>query len=218
MDEQLQKPFGPNDWRLSQAHGCSLLPIEDESNLYKWRDAIERQGCKFILTTVVRDPLSHTISQLKMRQYAEIKAMKNQGEELEIPMSEWLAQLGTRNQTAPRLWSTQLDYLLFNCWDKNLHLHGTMSREEKVTRGIQLLKNHFDLVIYQNHDLFVQVVTKLTGAIFVKLRPSNQHLLEINFTTHELDLMKQKILENGDDEWINAIRHIYDGRLHYLFE
>jgi hypothetical protein len=217
MEGQLQKPFGPNDWRLSQAHGCSLLPIEDESNLYKWRDAVESQGCKFILTTVVRDPLSHTISQLKMRQYAEMKEMKNQGEELAIPMTEWLAQLGTRNRTAPRLWSTQLDYFLFNCWDKNLDLNNTMTREEKVTRGIQLLRNHFDFVSYQNHNLFVELITKLTGSIFVQLRPSNQHILEINFTTQELDLMKQKIYENGDAEWINAIRHVYDGHLGYLF-
>eukprot|EP00956_Cyclotella_meneghiniana_P009816 scaffold13605_cov25-Cyclotella_meneghiniana.AAC.2 len=211
MNEQLQKPLGPTEWRLSHAHGCSLLPIEDESNLYRWREAIEKQGCKFILTTVVRDPLSHAISQLKSKQWAEMK-----DDQVRIPMEEWVAYLGTENRTAPRLWASQLDYFLFNCWDKNLDLHNTMSREEKVKRGIEILRNHFDLVIYQNHDLFEEIITRMIEFPPISLRSSNQHMLEINFTTQELSLMKRKVYENGDVDWIKAIQHIYGDYLKYL--
>ena len=216
MGEQLQKPLGPNEWRLSQAHGCSLLPIEDEANLYKWREAVESQGCKFILTTVVRDPLSHTISQLKMKQYAEMKALKHEGNTINISMEEWLAQLGTSNRTAPRVWATQLDYFLFNCWDKNLDLSNEMTREEKVRKAMDILRKHFDLVIYQNHELFVEIITRMIEFVPISLRSSNEHKLEINFTSDEIGLMKRRVYENGDVDWINAIRHVYDAQLQYL--
>ena len=216
MEGQLQRPLGPNEWRISHAHGCSLLPIEDEQNLYKWRAAVESQGCKFIVTTVVRDALSHAISQLKSKQYAEILAKRNGGKELDIPMNEWVAYLGTSNRTAARKWVTQLDYILFNCWDKNLQLNNTMSRQEKVTRGIDMLRNHFDLVIYQNHDLFVEIITKMLGIAPIPLESFNQHPRVIAFTSQDLGLLKQKIYENGDVDWINAIRLIYEDRMQYL--
>ena len=222
MNAQLEKPLGPNEWRLSHAHGCSLLPIEDEPKLYQWREAVEKQGCKFVLTTVLKDALSHTISQLKSKQWAEMKvaAKQMEEEEIPIPMDEWVSYLGTENRTAPPgstwRWASQLDYFLFNYWDKNLDLNFTMSREEKVKRGIEILRNHFDLVIYQNHDLFVEVITRMIGFIPIPLQSSNEHTLEINFTTQELGLIKRKIYENGDVDWINAIRHIYGDHLRYL--
>lgn len=215
MEEQLQNHLGPNEWRLSQAHGCSLLPIQDEPNLYKWREAIESQGCKFIITTVVRDALGHTISQFKTAQALELSA-KKRGEKLHVSMEEYTSYLGMSNRTAPRVWSSQLDYLLFNCWDKNFDLNITMTKEEKVKKAMDILRNHFDLVVYQNHDLFVDIITKALGFPPISLRTTNQHMLEINFTTQELDLLKNKIYENGDVDWINAVRHIYDDHLKYL--
>jgi hypothetical protein len=212
MESHLQNPFG---WRLSQAHGCSLLPIQDEENLSKWRNAVESQGCKFILATVVRDALSHTISQLKEKQYEEMKS-QNRGEHLSISMKHWVNYLGMSNQTATQQWSSQLDYFLFNCWDKNNDLNFALSREDKVLKAIHLLRNHYDLVVYQDHDLFVKIITNMIGFEPISLRSSNQHKLEINFTSQELALLKQKIHENGDADFINAVRHIYSRHLQYL--
>lgn len=92
-----------------------------------------------------------------------------------------------------------------------------MTREAKVRRAMDLLKRHFDLVVYQNHDLFVEIITRMIEFVPISLRSSNQHMLEINFTIDEIRLMKQKIYENGDVDWINAIRHVYGAHLQYLF-
>ena len=105
-----------------------------------------------------------------------MKVAKHEEEEIHIPMEEWVSYLGMENRTAPRLWAPQLDYFLFNCWDKNLDLHITMSREEKVKRGIEILRNHFDLVIYQNHDLFEEVITRMIGFTPISLESSNKHM------------------------------------------
>lgn len=217
MNEQLKISFGPSEWRLAQAHGCSLLPIQDEDNLRQWRQAVETQGCKFILTTVVRDALSHSISQLKERDYAQMKESKKTGEAVRLlPMEAWVSYLGMTNRSAPRIWSSQLDYFLFNCWDKNKEVNITMTKEEKVQIAIRILRNHYDLVVYQNHDLFVDMITKMVGFEPIPLRSSNQHKLEINFTSQELGLLKRKIDENGDVDFVHAIRHVYHSHLNYL--
>ncbi len=91
-----------------------------------------------------------------------------------------------------------------------------MTKEEKVRKAIRILKNHYDIVVYQNHDLFVDLITKMVGFKPIALRSSNQHKLEINFTSQDLSLLKQKIHENGDVDFINAIRHIYHSHLNYL--
>lgn len=212
MENQINKPLRPSEWRLSEAHGFSLLPIEDRPNLQKWRDAVENQGCKFILATMVRDPLRHTISQLKVRQ--NIKLLNNDTQEMR--MVEWLGHLGSNNPRAISHWPTQLDYFLFNLWDKNLELNNTMTKEEKVGIALEMLREHFDLVMYQNHELFVEIITKMIGVSPMPLLSTNEHELEINFTSEELNLMKKKILKNGDVDWINAIRYVFERHLQYV--
>jgi len=206
MEEQLNNTLGPTEWRISHAHGYSLHPTHDEPYLYKWRQQVEDMGCKFIVTTVLRDALSHTISQLKEK-------MRNQ---LNLPMEEHVAYLGTSNRTAKRMWSTQLDYLLHNRWDKNHDLNYTMSREEKVKTGIDILRRHFDLVIYQNHTRLQEIVPKMMNVPPMPIKSVNLFPLEIKFTAKELGLLKRKIYENGDNDWINAVRHIYDDHLKYV--
>ena len=145
-----------------------------------------------------------------------MKELKKTGEATRFTMEEWVSYLGMTNRSAPRIWSSQLDYFLFNCWDKNKEFNIPMTKEEKVQTAIRILRNHYDLVVYQNHDLFVEMITKMVGFEPIPLRSSNQHKLEINFTSRELGLLKRKIHENGDVDFINAIRHVYHSHLNYL--
>lgn len=77
MEQQLNNTLGPSEWRFAHAHGYSLLPYEDGANLDKWRDTVESQGCQFIVATLLRDALGHTISQVKEKHHVELKAAQN---------------------------------------------------------------------------------------------------------------------------------------------
>lgn len=210
MKKQLQIPLGPNEWRISHAHGYSLLPVEDVSKLTEWRMTVENQGCKFVISTLVRDPLSHAISQLKSRIHLEmIRKVK-------ISPNEWVAHLGTSNRTASTPWGTQLDYFLFNRWDKNLDLNITMTKEEKVVKALDMMRNHFDFVMYEKHNLFVDVIARIMGFEPILMAIHNVFPSEISLRYQELDLIKSKVYENGDVDWVNAIRHIYEDQLWHL--
>jgi hypothetical protein len=210
MKKQLQIPLGPNEWRISHAHGYSLLPVEDVSKLTEWRMTVENQGCKFVISTLVRDPLSHAISQLKSRIHLEmIRKVK-------ISPNEWVAHLGTSNRTASTPWWTQLDYFLFNRWDKNLDLNITMTKEEKVVKALDMMRNHFDFVMYEKHNLFVDVIARIMGFEPILMAIHNVFPSEISLRYQELDLIKSKVYENGDVDWVNAIRHIYEDQLWHL--
>jgi hypothetical protein len=210
MKKQLQIPLGPNEWRISHAHGYSLLPVEDVSKLTEWRMTVENQGCKFVISTLVRDPLSHAISQLKSRIHLEmIRKVK-------ISPNEWVAHLGTSNRTASTPWWTQLDYFLFNRWDKNLDLNITMTKEEKVVKALDMMRNHFDFVMYEKHNLFVDVIARIMGFEPILMAIHNVFPSEISLSYQELDLIKSKVYENGDVDWVNAIRHIYEDQLWHL--
>lgn len=210
MKKQLQIPLGPNEWRISHAHGYSLLPVEDVSKLTEWRMTVENQGCKFVISTLVWDPLSHAISQLKSRIHLEmIRKVK-------ISPNEWVAHLGTSNRTASTPWGTQLDYFLFNRWDKNLDLNITMTKEEKVVKALDMMRNHFDFVMYEKHNLFVDVIARMMGFEPILMAIHNVFPSEISLSYQELDLIKRKVYENGDVDWVNAIRHIYEDQLWHL--
>ena len=210
MKEQLQTPLGPNEWRISHAHAYSLLPMEDVSKLSEWRMTVANQGCKFVVSTLVRDPLSHAISQWKSK--IHIQMTQNR----EISPEEWVAHLGTSNRTASASWRTQLDFFLFNEWDKNLDLNITMTKEEKVRKALDMMRDHFDFVMYEKHNLFVDVIARMMGLEPIPMENHNVFPSEINMSHYVLNLMKKKIYENGDVDWVNAIRHIYDDQLWYL--
>jgi hypothetical protein len=85
-----------------------------------------------------------------------------------------------------------------------------------VKTGIDILRRHFDLVIYQNHTRLQEIVPKMMNVPPMPIKSVNLFPLEIKFTAKELGLLKRKIYENGDNDWINAVRHIYDDHLKYV--
>jgi hypothetical protein len=135
---------------------------------------------------------------------------------VKISPNEWVAHLGTSNRTASTPWWTQLDYFLFNRWDKNLDLNITMTKEEKVVKALDMMRNHFDFVMYEKHNLFVDVIARIMGFEPILMAIHNVFPSEISLSYQELDLIKSKVYENGDVDWVNAIRHIYEDQLWHL--
>lgn len=207
MEQQLNNTLGPSEWRFAHAHGYSLLPYEDGANLDKWRDTVESQGCQFIVATLLRDALGHTISQVKEKHHVELKAAQN-GTLLNLTFAEWVSP--------PRAWSTQLDYFLFNSWAREMNPNYT--REEKVRMAVEILRKHYDLVAYNNHELFRTTVLKMLGLNVnsYQIRRTNVYKGDITFTMREFSLLKNVTYENGDTDWIDVVKHVYGRELDYL--
>ena len=103
------KQFGPSEWRITHAHGYSMFPNASEPVLYKWREEVESQGCKFVVNTVFRDALSHTVSQIKSQNQA-LKLPQFQNF-TKIAFDEWLSHLKPAHLLTPQqpqLWCTQV--------------------------------------------------------------------------------------------------------------
>ena len=189
------------EWKIVHAHGYSFFPNTSEPYLYKWRDAVESMGCRFFVTTMLRDAIGHSISQSK----GTINP--------NLTMTEWFEHLRPENRTHRGIWNTQIDYLLYNRGPRNEY---NATKEEKVSRAVQLLTRHFDLVGYGNYDYFMQTIVNVTGWDLIPYRKSNSFNGELLFNEQELEMVKKATEDNGDVMLINAVRHLYYGHLNYL--
>merc|ERR1739844_740929 len=104
-----------------------------------------RQGCGFVVTTMLRDAIGHTISQSK--------GMINTG----LTLDEWMVHLEPENYSERGIFNTQLDYLVYNRGPRNEH---NVTKEEKVRRGIELLQRHFDIVLLSDYERFTKIMMK----------------------------------------------------------
>jgi hypothetical protein len=199
MERQV-KDIRPGEWRIVHAHGLSLHLNTSESYLYKWRKEVEDQGCGFVVTTMLRDAVGHTISQQKGI------FLFNQ------TVDEFVEYLEPENYNKRGNFTTQLDYLLYN-GNRNPH---NATKEEKVRRAIELLGRHFDVVLLSDHERFTQIILKATGWKSAPMRHSNAFHGSLNFTERELNRVKDLTESNGDVMFIDAVKHIYYGHLDYL--
>lgn len=201
MEDQV-KDLAPNKWRIVHAHGYSLFPNTSEPYLYQWREEVERQGCGFVATTMLREAVGHTVSQTK--------GMINPN----LTLDEFVAHLEPQNyKERPHHFNTQLDYLLYNHGPRNIH---NAPKEEKVRRAIELLQRHFDIVLLSDHQRFTEIILKVTGWKSTKMRHANSFNQEMNYTEREIYKIKTLTEANGDVLFIDAVKHIYYGHLDYL--
>jgi hypothetical protein len=190
-----------DEWRIVHAHGYSYFPNTSEPYLYRWREDVERKGCRFFVTTMLRDAIGHTISQSK----GTINP--------NLTMDEWMGHLRPENISSRGMWNTQIDYLLYNRGPRN-EFH--VSKEEKVRRAVELLRRHFDLVGYGNYEYFMEAILNVTGWDRVDMRHANSFNGELRYSERELGMVKRLTEENGDVMFIDAVRHLYYGHLNYL--
>ena len=195
--------LAPNKWRIVHAHGHSLFPNTSEPYLYQWREAVEAQNCGFVVTTMLRDAIGHTISQTK--------GMINPN----LTVDEFVNHLEPENYKQRGLFNTQLDYLVYNRGPRN---EGNATKIEKVRRGMELLQRHFDVVLLSDYERFTDIILKITGWVRVPMRHANVFKGELNYTERELYKIKQLTEDNGDVLFIDAVKHVYYNHLDYLFE
>lgn len=200
MENQV-KDIGPYEWRIVHAHGFSLFPNTSEPYLYKWREDVEKQGCGFVVTTMLRDAIGHTISQTK--------GMINPN----LTLDEFVNHLEPENYNQHGIFKTQIDYLVYNHGPRNIY---NVTKEEKVRRAIELLQRHFDIVLLSDYKRFTEIILKVTGWEGVAMRHANVFNGELNYTERELNKIKTLTEANGDVLFIDAVKHIYYGHLDYL--
>mmetsp|Transcript_23111 Transcript_23111/g.47531 ORF Transcript_23111/g.47531 Transcript_23111/m.47531 type:complete len:234 (-) Transcript_23111:1912-2613(-) len=200
--------LGSNEWKVAHAHGYSFLTNTSEPYLYTWRKMVEGKGCKLIIATVLKDAVGHSISQSKGR-------FGQNGRYGNMTIDEYLAPLEPQNGDQRLNFLTQLDYLVYNHGPRNTYL---VSKEEKVKRAMELLRRHFDIVIYQNHKKFQELVVNITGWKTDDIPHANVYHGQLNYTQRELDKFRRLTYANGDVEFIKAIRLYYGGYLEYLVE
>jgi hypothetical protein len=161
------KNIGPSEWRFVHAHGMSFFPNASEAYLYQWREEVESQGCGFVVTTMLRDAVGHTISQTK----GMIKP--------NVTLDQFLDHLEPENYNKRGLFVTQLDYLLYNMGPRNDY---NATKEEKVRRGVEILQRHFDVVALSDHDRFIDIMNKITGWTPSEYRTSNIFGGDLNYS------------------------------------
>ena len=150
--------MGPDEWRVVHAHGYSFFTNTSEAYLQKWREDVESQGCAFVVTTMLRDAIGHTISQSK--------GMTKPN----LTLDEFLSHLEPQNFNERGHFVTQLDYLLYNMGPRNVH---NETKEEKVRRAMEILQRHFDLLLLSDYDRFSDIIHKITGWPRKGIRESN---------------------------------------------
>lgn len=199
--EDKVKDIGPYEWRIVHAHGFSLFPNTSEPYLYQWREAVESQGCGFVMTTMLRDAIGHTISQTK--------GMINPN----YTLDEFVNHLEPENYNERGIFNTQIDYLVYNRGPRN---EFGASKEEKVRRAMELLTRHFDIVMLSDYQRFTEIILKVTGWEGVKMKHANVFKGELNYTEREMIKIKELTEANGDVLLIDAVKHVYYGHLDYL--
>lgn len=200
MNEQVQD-LGPHDWRIVHVHGHSLFPDTSEAHLYRWREEVERQGCAFVATTMLRDAVGHTISQTK--------GMINPN----LTLDEFLYHLEPENYDVRGHFNTQIDYMVYNRGPRNSR---NVTKEEKVRRAMELLARHFDVVLLSDHERFTEIMLKITGWVPTKMPHGNTFKGSLEYTERELRKIIDLTEANGDVLFIDAVRHVYYGHLDYL--
>lgn len=175
---------------------------------------MEAQGCQLINTIMLRDPLNHAMSLYK------IISAKNSTRE------KWTKYLSS--PTEPGLWATVLDFFLYN--NQGLRNPGpfgypngpggrnpfNVSKEEKVTRALELLHRHFDIVTVGNHDAFLGTILNWTNWLPLEYKKSNVHSKEIPYTKKEVENLQKLLMKNGDVDFVDQVKMEYHDYLSYL--
>lgn len=198
VDAQLQGMVG-SDWKIIYAQDNSISLSTDENVLRSWRDAVEKQQCQFIATTSFQDTMDHSVSHTKIK-FADCNCSAEEFKnEKQYDMSD-------------DPWRGQLDYLLFNSGDAM-----EMDTKEKVKRGLRLLKEHFDLVVINDHDRYSQTILRATGWSSPVSIPKRTFLNDGLVYSKDLVSKYTKLAaKNGDADFIDAVGHVYQNSLGYL--
>ncbi|KAL7552993.1 hypothetical protein ACHAWF_016237 [Thalassiosira exigua] len=213
MNKVIQN-LGPKEWKIAHSHLLSSYLNESEDLLYKWRAKIEAQGCQLINTIMLRDPLNHAMSLHKVAEFRNFSR------------EEWTEHLYSPTGTGP--WATMLDFFLYN-------IHGlrhridypngpggrnpfNVTKEEKVTRAMELLHRHFDIVTVADHATFRENILKWTGWMPMEIPWENAHEGELMFSKKYVQRLQSLLQKNGDIDFVDQVKLDYHDYLSYLMK
>ena len=193
VEKQLESIQG---WKVVYAQDNSFSLHYDPALLQKWRDAVTKQQCRFLVTTMFADIIDHSVSHT-YKNFAKSNCSPSEFKERGYDMGS-------------SIWTGQLDYFLFN----NGKIADIESKE-KVKRGIDILMKNFDLVLLNNRVKFVDTVVKVTGWSSPGHLDEKMHG-DLIFTKDLVSKYNKLAGKNGDGDFIDAVNHIYNNDLGYL--
>mmetsp|Transcript_22862 Transcript_22862/g.49459 ORF Transcript_22862/g.49459 Transcript_22862/m.49459 type:complete len:404 (+) Transcript_22862:122-1333(+) len=194
--------LGPNEWRTTQLHLMNPPLNTTEYLYYDWREKVESQGCQMISAVMLRDPLNHAMSLYKI--------MKSKNATRDV----WMDHL--RSPTGTGKWSTVLDFFLYNTRGPIGRNPYNVSKETKVLRAMELLERHFDVVSMGDHAQFMGDILDMTGWPVVDMPHTNVYKKELNYTKKEVETLYKLLVNNGDIDFVDAVKQKYRGHLSYL--
>eukprot|EP00984_Skeletonema_dohrnii_P000354 scaffold119_cov79-Skeletonema_dohrnii-CCMP3373.AAC.7 len=184
-----------NEWRITHAHHNSFHLNESESILSNWRAIVESNGCHFVASVLFRDAFGHSLALDKSRSGNNVSR------------EEWIDYLHTKDQLSMYGYETQLDYFLYNKITRNPH---AVDAQVKVERALQLLARHFEIVAVGGHEKFKQRIQQFTGWEEKEMPRKNSYSRTLNFTKKEVDNMQKLLEENGDIDFIEKVKLLFD--------
>jgi len=98
-------------------------------------------------------------------------------------------------------WITFYNYLARNPYE--------ISKEAKVKRALQLLRDHFDIVVVGDHDRFEKELLSITKW---EKKTMNRHNTggDTPFNKSDVELIQRLLQDNGDIDFIYKVRDIYE--------
>jgi hypothetical protein len=182
-------------WTIVHAQDDSLALHSEESLVQKWRDVVINQTCQFVAATMLADHIDHSVAHT-YKKLANCNCTPPEFKERGFDMDE--------------AWIGQLDYFLFN----NGKIEG-MEVRDKVRRGLEILKRHFDLVVLNDREQFANTLLKVTGwssagGLAEKMDG------DLVFTKDLVSKFSKLAGKNGDEDFIDAVSHVYNDNLGYL--
>jgi hypothetical protein len=197
--DKLVQNISMNEWRIAHAHHNSFHLNESESVLSNWRSTVESNGCHFVASVLFRDALSHSLALYKYRKG-------------NVSREEWIDHLHTKDQLSLYRdgYDTQLDYFLYNRITRNPH---GVDAQVKVDRALQLLARHFEIVAVGGHKKFKQRIQQFTGWEEKEMPRKNSHRGTLNFTKKEVENMQKLLEENGDIDFIEKVKLLFDNSM-----
>mmetsp|Transcript_54011 Transcript_54011/g.114717 ORF Transcript_54011/g.114717 Transcript_54011/m.114717 type:complete len:350 (+) Transcript_54011:78-1127(+) len=195
--EQGIQNIGPSDWKIIYTHRNGLAFDADEEILRSWRDTVQGGNCQFVAAAVFSDPLDHSIKQTK-KLFSECQC----------PMVEFKEKM---KDIMDDPWAGQLDSFLFNGYESSMEM------KEKVKRGFQLLKDHFEIVMVDGQGDLAEEILRFTG--WKSLSKVKKATVSDGGLVYSKDLVSKynkMSTKNGDADFVDAVNHVYHNSLAYL--
>ena len=79
-----------------------------------------------------------------------------------------------------------------------------------MRRALELLEKHFDLATVGDHARYKETILKITGWTDIDMPRQNTHKGELMFTKKEVEQLHKLLTANGDTDFIDQVKKIYD--------